>query len=126
MALVGAYRHHRDALRASLRAVYGVDLRRPGMSVLDLADLVAHLPPGCALWRATGGPLAWTDEMHLSAATQHTIAVLHWGLAGGKAADRPEPITPPESEAETRARQARLLTKREKFLARARTRRATT
>lgn len=58
MTLVGAYTAHPDALRASLRAEYQVDLRHPGMSLMDLGDLVAWLPPQSALHRAED-PEGW-------------------------------------------------------------------
>lgn len=69
------------------------------MTMPDLADYVAGLPPGCALWRATGGPLAWTHEMHLMSALLHRLDIMTWQNTGmmqqkpkGKA---PEPIAPP-------------------------------
>lgn len=94
--LAGAYFDHRGALRASLRAEYLVDLRNPGMCLYDLADLVAHLPPGCALWRSTGGDYAWTQEAHMLASVELGVRGLQWQHAGNKNAPKPEPWEPPQ------------------------------
>ena len=88
----------RAPLRASLRSVYGVDLRHPGMWWTDLADLVANLPPGCSFWRAFGGPLAWSDEVHAVMAVEHAVRVLAWQRTedGHKGRNQPKPNEPPE------------------------------
>lgn len=66
------------------------------MRVDDLADLVAWLPPGCALWRATGGELAWPVEMHGLASIDVNVRGLLWQNAGNKNAPKPEPWEPPQ------------------------------
>ena len=76
--LVGALHEHEGALRASLRAEYGIDLRNPGMNILDLADMVGGLPPGCALWRSVGGPMAYSPEAQLLVAVEYRLHVLQW------------------------------------------------
>lgn len=84
-------------MRASLLAEYGVRLSVPGCGVLELADLVAYLPPGCALWRAAGGPLAWSDEVQMLARVEHGVRVLAWMKteAGSKGQNPPKPVEPP-------------------------------
>lgn len=95
--LIGALEHE-GALRASLRAEYGLDLRDPGVSLLDLADLAANLPPGCALFRAAGGAAAWTDQVHMLAAVEFRLRVLAWQKTedGKKGRNQPKPIDPPK------------------------------
>jgi hypothetical protein len=95
------------ALRASLRAEYGVDLRDPGMSLADLADLVRWLPQGCALYRATGGPMAWTDEEYLLARVEMGVRVLAWQRTkdGTSGRNQPKPLEPPQSVHEQQAEQ---------------------
>lgn len=98
MTLAGALSEHEDALSASLHAVYGVRLADPGMGALELADRVAHLPPGCALWRATGGDLAWSAEMHMLSEIEYGVRVVGWLQSedGRNNRNRPERITPPK------------------------------
>ena len=102
---MGAYAEQRDALRASLLAVYGMTLSTPGCGLLELADLVAHLPPGCALWRAAGGPLAWSDEVHMLAKVEHGLRVLAWQKTedGSKGRKPPKPLEPPTPAGQVRA-----------------------
>lgn len=114
--LAGALWEHEGALRASLRSEYQMDLRRPGVGLLDLADLVVNLPPGCALWRATGGPRAWSEEMHLMNAILHRLDIMTWQHTGmmqqkprGKA---PEPISPPPFKGQEDAKTAVIENKR--------------
>lgn len=108
-------------MRASLRAEYRVDLRAPGMNASDLADLVAWLPPGAALWRATGGQLAWSPVEHVGALIVHGLDRLEWRQTedGAKGRNPPPPISPPplagevnEAEAKT-TRKARLHAERQ-------------
>jgi len=101
---VGALVEHESALRASLLAEYGVSLRgalggTSELTLMDLADLTAHLPPGCALWRATGGEIAWSIEAHLLVRVENDLRVLAWQNTedGSKGRNRPEPIEPPKS-----------------------------
>ncbi|BDZ40827.1 hypothetical protein GCM10025865_01260 [Paraoerskovia sediminicola] len=108
------------ALRASLRAEYGVDLRSPGMGARDLADLTANLPPGCALWRAIGGPMAWSDEVHMLSAVEFRLRVLAWQKteAGSKNRDRPEPNDPPRSVFEKRVEESKLSARAQAYMKR--------
>lgn len=91
------------------------------MGASDLADLVAWLPPGSALWRATGGPLAWSPVEHVGALIVHGLDRLEWRQTedGAKGHNPPKPIEPPalagtatEDDAET-TRKARAYAQRE-------------
>ena len=112
---MGALVEHEGALRASLQSEYGVRLAAHDYGVLELADLVANLPPGCALWRATGGPLAWPDVSHLLARVEYGIRVLGWMKTedGSKGRNQPKPIEPPPLAAEVAAEQAAMDAKAE-------------
>lgn len=94
--LAETYTRHAGALRASIRAEYHATPRDFG--VLELADLVAWLPPGCALWRSVGGPLAWSEETHLLNLVEHRLRVLAWlktkDAKAGK--NRPKPLDAPK------------------------------
>ena len=99
-----------------------MDLRDPGVSLLDLADLVEGLPPGCALWRATGGPMAWTNEMHMISAVLHRLDVITWQNTGimqqkpkGKA---PDPVPSPPFKGQEDAKVSVIENKRARRLAR--------
>lgn len=107
-------------LRASLRAEYGVDLRDPGMTLLDLADLAASLPPGCALYRATGGDMAWTAEMHMLARLDFDLRVLAWQKTedGKRGRNQPKPIEAPKMAHEVEAEQKRLSSRAQAYLKR--------
>lgn len=107
-------------LRASLRAEYGVDLRDPGMSLLDLADLAANLPPGCALYRATGGAIAWSDEIHMLAAVEFRLRVLAWQKTedGKRGRNQPKPLEPPKSVHEKQAETRELSRRAQAYLKR--------
>lgn len=67
-------------MRASLQAVYGIRLAavRTQMGALELADLVAFLPDGCALWQSVGGNRAWSPETHLLNLVEFRLRVLDW------------------------------------------------
>ena len=69
---------------------------------MELADYVAHLPQGCALWRETGGPLAWTDEVALLTEVVFLAEVADWRVTEGKG-KFPERMKPPRPLAELRA-----------------------
>jgi hypothetical protein len=92
-----------------------------GITPTELADYVANLSPGCALWRATGGPLAWSDETHMLAAVEFRLRVLAWQKSedGRKNRNQPKPINPPESVYKKRAQQQRVASKAEAFQRRA-------
>lgn len=118
-ALIGAVEHE-GPLRASMRAEYGVDLRDPGMALLDLADLVAGLPPGCALYRVVGGPMAWSDEVHMLAAVEYRLRVLAWQKTedGSKGRNQPKPLDPPKSVYEKQAEERELTRRAQAYLRR--------
>jgi hypothetical protein len=107
-------------LRAALRAEYGVDLRDPGMTLLDLADLAANLPPGCALFRATGGDMAWSSEMHMLARLDFDLRVLAWQKTedGKKGRNQPKPIESPKPAHEIEAEKAELSRRAQAYLKR--------
>ena len=88
------------------------------MRLDDLADLVAWLPPGCALWRATGGELAWPLEMHGLASVDLNVRGLIWQNAGDKNAPKPEPWEPPPLAADERAEQKVVDRRAERYLKR--------
>lgn len=110
-------------LEADFQRVYGLDLGglRSGMlRPIRAANLAVNLPPGSMLWRAVGGPLAWTDEMHLLARQEHALRVLAWQKT--KAAENgqgfPDPIEPPGSVLARRAEEAKLDRRARAFLRR--------
>jgi len=121
LAFLIAALEHEGPLRAALRAEYGVDLRDPGIGVLDLADLAANLPNGCALYRATGGPAAWSDEMHMLSRVERGLRVLAWQKTkdGKNGSNVPEPIHPPATAHEKQAKADKMASRREAYLRRA-------
>lgn len=96
------------------------------MPLIELADLTAGLPRGCALWRAVGGPMAETSE-------EFGLRVIAWriaeqtaqqrAIAGDKKAKPPEPPVPIPYAHEIADRQRREAEKQERHLARRRARR---
>lgn len=110
-------------MEADFQRVYGLDLadlRTGRMRPTRAANLAAHLPPGSMVWRHTGGPQAWTDELHMLARVEHTLRVLAWQRTkdGEKGRNAPEPIEPPEPVGQARAREARVTRKAQRFLER--------
>jgi hypothetical protein len=90
-------------LRASLRAEYQVrDLRAE--SVRRLAEMMAWLPPGCALWRSFGGPLSLSAEAARLDLVEYRLRVLAWQQTedGSKGRNRPDPPTAPPYAGERR------------------------
>lgn len=87
---------------------------------MELADLVGALPPGCALWRATGGELAWTQEVHMLANVEFGVRVLAWQKSedGSKGKNKPEPAAPPKSVHEVKQEEARLSARAAAYLRR--------
>lgn len=81
---------------------------------------MVHLPPGCALWRAAGGPLAWSDEMHMLARVDHGIRVLAWMKTedGQKGRKPPKPEEPPRPGGEVREEEKRMNARAEAWAAR--------
>lgn len=96
------------------------DLRAGRIKPSRAASRAVNLPPGSMLWRAIGGPLAWTDEMHILARQEHTLRVLAWQKT--KAAENgqgfPDAIEPPGSVLERRAEEAKLDRRARAFLRR--------
>lgn len=90
------------------------------LSLTDLADLAANLPPGCALWRSAGGPVAWSDETHMLAAVEFRLRVLAWQKTeDGKAnRNKPEPLEPPRPAYEIEHEQRELSRRAEAYLRR--------
>lgn len=86
-----------------------MNLREPGMNASDLADLVAWLPPGAALWRAVGGPLSWAPVEHVGAQIVHGLDRLEWRQTedGAKGRNPPPPIEPPPLTGETQEAEAK-------------------
>lgn len=80
------------------------------MTARELADFVAHLRPGCALWRAIGGDIAWSDETHMLAAVEYRLRVLAWQKTedGQKNRNQPKPLEAPKSVYDKRAEDERL------------------
>lgn len=97
--LVVLLQDHEAALRADLQARYqlNIDHVRDQMTLWHLAALVAELPPGSQVWRSTGGPWAWTDEVHMLSSVEWGIRVLAWMKTedGQKGRNIPERIEPP-------------------------------
>jgi hypothetical protein len=114
--LASALNDHESALRASLRAEYGIDLRaelsRPDVVLTDLADLVAWLPPGCAFWRSFGGPNALTEEVHALTAIEFRLRVADWRETKGS---KPKPPQVPPYAHETKAVRASQRRKADRF-----------
>ncbi|MDF2578434.1 MAG: hypothetical protein K0S49_13 [Microbacterium sp.] len=111
MTLAGALGEHEGALRASLQAEYGIRLldggrTEPWRTVTELGDLVEHLPPGCALWRVTGGAIALTTEAHLLREAIYRLEVIDWHAHTPKSA-APKRIDLPRPAHEVRAEEAK-------------------
>lgn len=108
MTLSYVLARHESSVRASLRAVYGVDLRQVmsdhTVTVLDLADLVLWLPPGCAFWMDFGGPAALSMEVRELRRVGYWLRILEYRERGSKG-EKPKPDTEPEHAAERQARQ---------------------
>jgi hypothetical protein len=81
-------------LRASLQAVYGIRLStvRTNLCALELADLVAFLPDGCALWQSIGGSRAWSPEMHLLNHIEWRLQILDWRKTKNGKDGRNQPV----------------------------------
>lgn len=100
--------------------MYGIRLSRHDYGVLELADMVAHLPPGCALWRAAGGPLAWSDEVHMLSRVDYGVRVLAWMKTedGSRGRNAPKPEEPPTPGNQVKAEEARMNARAEAWSAR--------
>lgn len=97
-----AYAHHRDALRAALRATYTLNLSAPDVTLTELADLVGWLPGGSVLWQSMGGPFARSREEQALLLVDLRIRQQMY-LAGGKHGPKPEYPPPPPLASERRA-----------------------
>jgi hypothetical protein len=106
-------------LRASLRAVYGIDLRdaRESMRALDLADLVVWLPAGCAFWMAVGGPAAISNETRELRRVGFWLRVLDFRERGSKG-EKPKPDPDPDYAHEKREQASEMDRKAQAFLQR--------
>ncbi len=66
------------------------------MSLRRIANLTVQIPDGSRLWKATGGPRAWSDEYAGLMANRHGLEVLAWqqtedGSNGKNSPSAPEP-----------------------------------
>lgn len=105
-------------MRASLRAVYGIDLaERRSMRPRELADLVQWLPAGCAFWLSVGGPAALTMEARELRRVTYWLRVLDYRERNSKG-ERPKPDPEPEYAHERRARQEAATRKADAFMRR--------
>lgn len=91
-----------------------------GLSLTDLADLTANLSPGCALWRSTGGPVAWSTETHMLAAVEFRLQVLAWQKTedAKNGRNKPAPIDPPRPAHEIEHEQREVSRRAEAYLRR--------
>lgn len=94
----------------------------------DAADLAVNIPPGAAVWREHGGPLAWTQMEHFAAHQLHAAQVANWQRtkAGQKGSNPPQPLEPPKGRKERDADTARLDARAQRFLARQKARQQAT
>lgn len=97
-------------------------------NLFDAADLAANLPPGSAVWREHGGPMAWTQADHFAAAQLHAMNVANWQRTkdGSKGSNPPQPLEPPKSKSDRDKDAARLNAKAQAFLARQKARQQAT
>jgi hypothetical protein len=102
-------REHAGALEADFHRWYQtdlLDLHRGGLSFRKASELARHLPPGAAVFREMGGPMAWSDEVHMGAAIEYAVRALHWAQTpDASTTDPPMPLEPPASEFEERQQQ---------------------
>jgi hypothetical protein len=89
----------------------------PERTPTELADYVGNLPHGCALWRATGGGIALTDEAHLLREAIYRLEVLDWHNGQSKG-PQPKRIDLPRPAHEVRAEEAKQNAKAEQWAAR--------
>lgn len=111
---------HRGPLSASFLAVYHVRFTDAlhAWGALEVADLVAHLPAGCALWQSVGGPRAWSDLLHLLMRIELRLRELLWQGGQKKNAPKPEPVEPPPLAGAEEIEQARISEAQRRFNAR--------
>lgn len=80
--------------------MYGVDLYgmyRGELGLDEVMDLVANLPPGCATYRAIGGPASWSEELHAHVAAIDVLREANWQRTedGMNGRNHPRPIDRP-------------------------------
>lgn len=80
-----------------MHEAYGVDIERPGCSLLHLACLAAQLGPRSRTMRAANPALAWGDAEYIAAASADTLARMRYELGGCKG--RPPRTIPRPGEA---------------------------
>jgi len=97
MIVAEALHSHKGALLASFRAEYHLPIVGHGLTLTEFADMVAWLPPGCALWRSIGGAMAWSEETHMLNMVEFRLRVLYWVQTkdGEKGANQPTPTKVP-------------------------------
>ena len=93
-----------------------------------MADLAVNIPPGAAVWREHGGPLAWTQAEHFAAGQLYAAQVANWQRtkAGQKGTNPPQPLEPPKGRKERAAESARIDARAQAFLARQKARQQAT
>lgn len=103
-------------MRASLMKEYRLSIGElRTLPAREAADLVKWIPSGAALWRAIGGPAAWSDETRALMDVEFQIRILDWRMRGGKG-KRPQPIKPPVYAHEKRRADAKQARKAERFM----------
>lgn len=117
--LADALHNHRGALRASLMEVYALRLDEQE-DVLELADLVAWLPAGCALWRSFGGPAAVSEEVRAIQMLDYSVRVLDYHAGRHGKGKKPQPPKTPSFAHEKRAEDAKVRRKAEALIKRQR------
>ncbi len=122
MLLAEGLVHHEGPLLASMLAEYRINLRNHSMSLRDLSDLVAALPPGCAFWRSFGGPMSWTTADHVLHELDFDLRVLAWQQTedGRKNRNRPERVEQPKFAHQRRADAERIESRANAYLRRQR------
>jgi hypothetical protein len=66
------------------------------LSLRRAAVLARHLPPGCALYRETGGAISVSDETQAVFALTNRMTDILWQAFDGKQHSKPKPLRPPE------------------------------
>lgn len=91
-----------DELRADFQQYYGLNIDGMGAdySVTHAAVLAVMLPLGARVPSKADPSLEWSLDRQLAAATANAVRDLHWAMAGGGEADRPERIGPPAPKRE--------------------------
>lgn len=124
--LADVLRNHRGALRASLLAEYHLRLddALKTMGARELGELAWYLPPGCAMWKSIGGPMAWSDTVAELKQVNFHLRVIAWQKTEDAKHRRnvPEMEAPPAYAFEHRREDQAIERRAAKFLARQRKR----